>query len=81
MQSDPAKSVSVLGIFFSNKQGWDKISPCHVSQLAMIRSVIQSQFMGLAAGPGVPPAAATQPVVFPNLPKYIPPRCSCLKRC
>ena len=82
MQGDPAKSVSVLRIFFfSNKQAWDKISACHLSQFAMIHSVIHSQFRGLAAGPGVPPAAATQPVVSPDLPKYIPPRCLCLQRC
>ena len=53
MQRDPAKSVSVLRIFFSNKQAWDKISACHLRQLAMIHSVINSQFMGRLQQPSL----------------------------
>ena len=40
----------------------------------MIHPVSHLQFMGFAAGPGVPPAAAIQPVVSSNLVRYIVPR-------
>ena len=76
MQSDPARSVSVLGFFFlPSKPG------TRSQHVTVTHSVTQPLAVhGFAAGPGVPPAAPIQPDTLPISLEYSatqkPPCCS-----